>query len=205
MRKVIASLFISTDGVVEAPERWQFDYSDPDLLHAMTSAISVEDTVLLGRVTYQEWAGYWPNATDDPYASHINHAAKYVVSTTLDQAPWGRFEGATVVRDDLDTLIERLRQEPGQNIGVAGSPSLVRSLLDANLLDELTLIIIPAVAGSGKRLFHDGDSPRVMKLVYAKQLGSGAMILTYQPAPAGERLQDRVTTVADQREGSLSR
>ena len=88
MRKVIAGLFISIEGVIQAPNQWQFDNFDNEMMAAMGAHIAREDTILLGRVTYQEWASYWPTSTDEPYASHINNTSKYVVSTTLDQVEW---------------------------------------------------------------------------------------------------------------------
>ena len=181
MRKVVAGLFISLDGVTESPDQWQFDHFDEDMMAAMGSHIASEDTLLLGRVTYQEWASYWPTSTDEPYASHINSAPKYVVSTTLDKVEWGKWDNATLIRGNLAEEITRLKQQPGKNIGVAGSPTLVRSLLQDDLLDELTLMIHPVVVGRGKRLFKDGDALKRLKLVYSKPTRTGVLIVTYQP------------------------
>jgi dihydrofolate reductase len=181
VRKVVAGLFISLDGVVESPDQWQFDHFDEDMMAGMGAHIAAEDTVLLGRVTYQEWADYWPNSSDEPYASHINNTPKYVVSTTLEEVGWGKWDNATLIKGDLAEEIARLKQQPGQNIGVAGSPTLVRSLLQDDLLDELILMIHPVVAGRGKRLFKDGDALKRLKLVYSKTTRTGVLILTYQP------------------------
>jgi dihydrofolate reductase len=181
MRKVVSGLFISLDGVVESPDKWQFDHFDEDMLAAMGSHIAAEDTVLLGRVTYQEWLPYWPTASDEPYASHINNTPKVVVSTTLDKVEWGGWNNATLIRGDLAEEISRLRQQPGNNIGVSGSPTLVHSLIQNDLLDELTLMVHPVVVGNGKRLFKDGDALKRWKLVYAKTTRTGVSILTYQP------------------------
>ena len=85
MRKVVAGLFISLDGVTQSPDRWQFDHFDEETTGAMRAQMAAEDAILLGRVTYQEWAAYWPTSTVEPYASHINNTPKYVVSTTLDK------------------------------------------------------------------------------------------------------------------------
>lgn len=178
MRKVIAGLFISLDGVTESPDKWQFDHFDEDMMVAMTAHLNAEDTILLGRVTYQEWVGYWPTATDEPYASHINNTPKYVFSTTLDRVEW---KNATLVKGNLVEEINKLKNQPGKNIGVAGSPTLVRSLLQNDLLDELTLMIHPVVVGTGKRLFKDGDQLRRLNLVDSKTTRTGVMILTYQP------------------------
>jgi dihydrofolate reductase len=181
MRKVVSGLFISLDGVVESPDKWQFDHFDEDMMAGMGSQIAAEDTVLLGRVTYQEWMPYWPTSTDEPYASHINNTPKYVVSTTLDKVEWGKWNNATLIRGNLAKEISKLRQQPGKNIGVPGSPTLVHSLIQDGLLDELTLMIHPVVVGRGKRLFKDGDALKRWKLIYSKTTRTGVMILTYQP------------------------
>jgi dihydrofolate reductase len=178
MRKVVAGLFISLDGVVEAPYKWQFDHFDDDMMMMMGAHIAAEDTILLGRVTYQDWAPYWPTSTDEPYASHINNTPKIVVSTTLDKVEW---QNSTLIKENLAQEIARLKQQPGKNIGVAGSPTLVYSLLQNDLLDELTLMVHPVVSGSGKRLFKDGGDLKRLKLVAAKTTGTGVSILTYQP------------------------
>jgi len=181
MRKVVAGLFISLDGVTESPDKWQFEHFDDDMMAAMSSHIAAEDTMLLGRVTYQEWASYWPTATDEPYASHINNTPKYVVSTTLDKVEWGKWDKVTLIKGNLAEEITRLKQQPGKNIGIGGSTTLVRSLLQNDLLDELTLMVHPVVVGTGKRLFKDGSDLKRLKLVDSKATSTGVAILTYQP------------------------
>jgi dihydrofolate reductase len=178
MRKVTAALFISLDGVVEAPYAWQFDVFDDDMGAAMSDQLAVQDTVLLGRVTYEEWAPYWPTSTDEPFASYINHVPKYIVSTTLKTVDWSN---ASLVEGPIADTIARLKQQPGQTIGVAGSPTLVHSLLEAGLLDELILMIHPVIAGMGKRLFKDGDALQRLRVVDSKTTSSGVLIVTYQP------------------------
>ena len=178
MRKVVAGLFISLDGVTESPDKWQFDHFDEDMMANMGTHIAAEDTILLGRVTYEEWAPYWPTSTDEPYASHINNTPKYVVSTTLDKVEW---KNSTLIKANLAQEIAKLKQQPGKNIGVAGSPTLVRSLLQNDLLDELTLMIHPVVVGSGKRLFKDRGDLKRLKLVDSKTTRTGVVILIYQP------------------------
>lgn len=176
MRKVVSGLFISVDGVVEAPNLWQFDVFDEDMGAAMSAHLDSEDTILLGRVTYSEWAPYWPTSTDEPYASHINNTPKIVVSTTLKQADW---KNSTLVSGNLPGVIGELKQKPGKNIGVAGSPTLVRSLLRDDLLDELILMVHPVIAGSGKRLFAEGGALKRLKLVHSSITRSGVAFLTY--------------------------
>jgi dihydrofolate reductase len=179
MRKVVSGLFISLDGVAEAPDKWQFDVFDSDMGAAVDAIFAEQDTMLLGRVTYEEWAGYWPTSTDEPFASVMNNTPKYVFSTTLDKVEW---QNSTLVKGDLAKAIARLKQQPGKNIGVGGSPTLVRSLLHENLLDELILMIHPVVVGKGKRLFKDGDEPKRLKVVNSKTTSTGVLIVTYQPA-----------------------
>ena len=181
MRKVIAGLFVSLDGVVESPDKWQFDHFDNDMMAGMATQTGSEDTVLLGRVTYQEWAPYWPTSDDQMYGSHINQTPKYVVSTTLEEVDWGKWEKPTLIKNNLGKELAKLKKQPGKNIGVAGSPTLVRSLLKADLLDELILMIHPVVVGRGKRLFVDGGDLKRYKLAYSKPTSTGVLILTYQP------------------------
>ena len=179
MRKVVAGLFISLDGVTESPHKWQFDHFDEDMMAIMGAHIAAEDTILLGRVTYEDWAAYWPTSTDEPYASFINNTPKYVVSTTLGKVEW---KNSTLLKGNLAEELAKLKQQPGKNIGVSGSPTLVRSLLQNDLLDELTLMVHPVVVGSGKRLFKDGSDLKRLKLVDSKTTRTGVLIATYQPA-----------------------
>lgn len=178
MRKVVAGLYVSLDGVVESPDRWQFDHFDDEIMSSMGSQLESEDAVLLGRVTYQEWAAYWPSSTDEPFASFINNIPKYVVSTTLDRVDWSN---SMLVKGSLKEEITRLKGQAGKNIGVAGSPTLVYSLLVNDLLDELTLMIHPVVVGSGKRLFKGDSGLKRLKLVGSQISSTGVAILTYQP------------------------
>ena len=181
MRKVVSWLFISLDGVVEAPNEWQFDVFDADMGANVDALSAAEDAILFGRVTYQAFASFWPTAPEDAFASHINNTPKYVVSTTLDKVEWGKWEKPTLIKGNLAEEIAKLRQQPGKNIGVSGSPTLVRSLLRDDLLDELTLMVHPVIVGKGKRLFEDGGELKKLKLVDSKTTGTGVVILTYQP------------------------
>jgi dihydrofolate reductase len=181
MRKVVSWLFISLDGVVEAPNEWQFDVMDDDMIAAIGSQTDAEDAMLMGRVTYQDWAPFWPTSTDEPYASHINNIPKYVVSTTLNEVEWGSWKKPTLIKGDLANEINKLKQKSGKNIGVSGSPTLVRSLIQEGLLDELKLMIHPVVVGKGKRLFTEDVDLTRMKLIDSKATGTGVVIVTYQP------------------------
>lgn len=178
MRKVVSGLFISLDGVVESPEKWQFDHFDAEMAAGLDAVIAAADAALLGRVTYQAWEGYWPNSQAEPFASFINNSPKYVVSKTLQKADW---KNSFLVKGPLVEEITRIKQQPGKNIAVSGSPSLVLSLLENDLLDELTLMVIPVIAGSGKRLFKERGNLKRLRLTGSQISSSGVAILTYQP------------------------
>ncbi|HEY6597592.1 MAG TPA: dihydrofolate reductase family protein [Asanoa sp.] len=179
MRKVYAALFSSIDGVVEAPNEWQPTF-DEEMGAAMSRMLDEQDAVLLGRVTFTEWAEYWPTSTDEPFASWINSTPKYVASNTLDSVD--RWANSTLIKGSVADFVAHLRQEDGGAIGTAGSPSLVRSLIDQGLVDELTLMISPVVAGGGrKRLFRDDVALTPFDLVEAQPTSSGALIATYRP------------------------
>ncbi len=180
MRKIVAGLFITLDGVMESPEKWQFPYSNDEMGEVVGSQMAASDTLLLGRVTYQEFASSWPNAGgDDPFADHMNNTPKLVVSTTLDTVAW---RNSTLIKGNVVEELIRLKQQPGKNIAISGSATLVRSLLRDNLLDELLLLVHPVVVGSGKRLFPDGSDPVALKLVDAQTFSTGVLSLTYQSA-----------------------
>jgi dihydrofolate reductase len=179
MRKVTAGLFSSLDGVVEAPNEWQPAFDD-EMGAALSRMLDEQDAVLLGRVTFSEWAGYWPASTDEPFASWINGVQKYVASSTIDSVD--QWSHSTLIKGSLADFIAELRQQDGGTIGTAGSPSLVRSLIDQGLLDELTLMISPVVAGGGrKRLFAADAALTTFELVEARPTSSGAVIATYRP------------------------
>lgn len=179
MRKVYAGLFSSIDGVVEAPNEWQPGFDD-EMGAALSRMVEDQDAVLLGRVTFSEWVEYWPTSTDEPFASWINNTPKYVASSTLDSVD--QWSNSTLIKGPVADFVADLRQQDGGTIGTAGSPSLVRSLIDAGLLDELTLMISPVVAGGGrKKLFAHDAALTTFELAEAQPTSSGALIATYRP------------------------
>jgi dihydrofolate reductase len=182
MRKVVAGLFITLDGITEAPHIWQETF-DEDMDAALGAFMPTVDTILMGRVTYQEWLPFWPTMPEDApagdFAQFINHAPKYVVSKTLKNVEWGKFENIALLKDDLAEEIGKLKHQPGNNIAVVGSPTLVNALLQHDLLDELTLSIHNVVVYSGKPLFAQGALKR-LDLVEAKPTRSGVIIAKYQ-------------------------
>ncbi len=180
MRKVVAGLFISLDGVAESPDQWQFDVFDDDMLAELTRQFNEQDAILLGRVTYGEWKHDWPDSTDEPFASFINKTPKYVVSTTLDKVEWGQWNTVSLLKGDLTDSINKLKNQPGKDIGVAGSPTLVRSLIQNDLLDELRLMVHPVIVNRGKRLYRDGDDLKRLNLIANRTTNTGVLLLTYQ-------------------------
>jgi dihydrofolate reductase len=140
------------------------------------------DAMLLGRVTYQEFASYWPyqNSADQPYTHYLNNTLKYVVSTTL-QEPL-EWQNSTLMEGNVAEGVSKLKQQPGKDIGIVGSGTLVRSLLAEDLLDELTLMVHPIVVGRGKRLFEEEGDHKALELVDSKTFSTGVLYLTYQPA-----------------------
>ncbi len=181
MRKVIGGPFMALDGVIEAPYEWQFDHFDKDMEAALGKIMERSDTVLLGRNTYAEWSNYWPTMTDDPFATWINNAPKYVVSTTLNQVSWGDFNNITLIKENVAETIGKLKQQPGKDIAIPGSTTLLRTMLYADVVDELILTIHPVLAGKGKQLFQEGDGLKRLKLIDAKISQTGVAILTYEP------------------------
>lgn len=185
MRKVVAHLIMTLDGVVKfevVVDTIMKHRTAEEVLKDFFAKVAQEDAMLLGRVTYQEWADYWPTSTHEPFASHINNVPKYVVSNKLDSVAWGTRGNATLVKGNLAGALAQLKQQPGKNIGIHGSPTLVESMLHADLLDVLRLEIYPVVAGSGARLFQDGRAVKQLQLADAKITKNGVAILTYQPA-----------------------
>jgi dihydrofolate reductase len=156
VRKVTAGLFSSLDGVVEAPNEWQPAF-DEEMGAKLSRMLEEQDAVLLGRVTWAEWAQYWPTSTDEPFATWINSTPKYVASTTLDSVD--RWANSTLIKGSLADFVAELRQQDGGTIGTAGSPSLVRSLIDQQLLDELT-VPRPGRAGQVRTGRGPGDQQR---------------------------------------------
>jgi len=141
--------------------------------------MAASDTLLLGRRTYEEFAGYWPTATGDPFADFLNNVPKLVASTTLTSADW---QNSTLLSGDVAAALREIKQQPGKNIGMTGSGTLVRSLIEDGLLDELNLFVHPVVVGSGKRLFEGGTGPVPMTLVESKTFKTGVLSLVFVPA-----------------------
>ena len=179
MRKIVASLFVSLDGVVEAPETWTGPYFCPEIGQHIGTSFAASDTLLLGRVTYQTFAASFAGDTGgDPMAAQMTATPKVVVSSTLQAAEW---ENSTLIRGDVATEITRLKQQPGKNIAISGSATLASWLLREGLLDELDLLLFPVGIGHGKRLFS-GEGQVGLTLTGSETFSSGVVHLTYHPA-----------------------
>lgn len=183
MRKLTAGLFHSVDGAVQSPNLWQFDAFDAELGASMTKTLAVTDTVILGRKGYEEWAGFWPNAGfDDDFKSFINAVPKHVASRTLKGSlSWNN---AALIKGDLFDFVRALKQQPGGEIAVMASISLVRQLFLGGLIDELTLITHPVVAGgSDRHLFEPGDPLTRLQLKRSESTSQGNILATYALRP----------------------
>lgn len=179
MRKLTAGFFHSVDGVVEAPDQWQFDAFDEELGGYMMKAMASIDTVILGRVGYQEWAGYWPNAQQDQdFASFINGMPKFVASRTLKQADL-TWQNSTLIEGDLFDFVRGLKSREGGEIAVMGGFSVARQLFFAGLLDELTLITHPVIASKGRHLFEATDPVTRLELRSTLVTSKGNVVATY--------------------------
>jgi len=183
MRDIVAVEFVSVDGVAEAPEKWTTPYFDEEVGEAMQSGMDASDAMLLGRRTYEDFEAYWPDKTaeDDPYADYINATQKFVVSRTLTSVHW---RNSTLITGDVAEELTRLKEQPGKNITIVGSPTLMRSLLRDRLLDRLDVLVFPIVVGSGKRLFEEGIGELPLDLVDSRTFKTGVVALSYAPARA---------------------
>ena len=187
MGRIVATEFVSLDGVMEDPGGsegfehggWTFEIrrGDEGDKFKLDEAFQSE-ALLLGRVTYQGFAAAWPSREGE-FADKFNSMPKYVVSSTLDDAPWNN---STVLKGDVVGKVAELRQRLDGEIVIHGSAQLVQTLLEHDLVDELRLMVFPVVLGSGKRLFGNTSDKKPLRLVDSKMVGDGVAILTYQPA-----------------------
>jgi dihydrofolate reductase len=192
--RLTVTTFITLDGVYQAPGGpseddeggfrhggWSFPYADADFGAAMVGWFTKADAFLLGRKTYDIFAGHWPKVTDpaDPIASRLNALPKYVVSGSRREFSW---QNSRLVTGDVPAEVARLKQLPGDELQVHGSGNLVHTLIRHGLVDEYRLLVYPVLLGSGKRLFPDGDIGAALRLVDSRATGTGVQIMTYEPA-----------------------
>jgi dihydrofolate reductase len=185
MRKVISSTFVTLDGVIDGKGKadigsWQPQFWNDEMDRYHHDLLFASDALLMGRVTYQGFAEYWPTATDETGdADRINSLPKYVASTTLQEPlAWN----ATLLQEDVAEAVAKLKCEPGQDILMFGCGDLAHTLLQHGLIDELRLWVNPVVVGDGVRLFKDPADPAVLRLAETRTFSSGVVVLTYTPA-----------------------
>ncbi len=189
MRKITAGLFISLDGVVEAPDQWHFPYFNEEMGAAVDATLGAADTILFGRKTYDSFAGAWPEREeageeDAVFAKQLGDMRKLVVSNQKLELSWRNSEQ---LQGDLVDAVTALKNEPGGNIGMSGSVSVVRQLLAAGLLDELHLLVHPIAVRQGMRLFDEGETPIPLTLISSETFQTGVLNLVYGPAqPTGD-------------------
>jgi dihydrofolate reductase len=177
MPRIIVNAFLTLDGVMQAPGGpeedpeggfvhggWQFPYADEVMGRLVTEGFADADGFLLGRKTYDIFAGYWPKITDpdDAIATALNSRPKYVVSRSLERVTWNN---STLIKGDVVAELRKLRQQPGRTLQTWGSTELLQTLMKNDLIDEYRLFVFPVVLGSGKRLFGSGTIPVALKPV----------------------------------------
>jgi len=180
MRKLVITQNITLDGSVEMLDDW-FDpqLQDEDLLEESHRQDAQADALLVGRQTFEDFRGYWPNQTDDPtgVTEYLNRVAKYVVSSTMSDPQW---DNTTVLNGNPVELITELKSQPGKDIVLTGSISLAHALIAARIVDEYRLFVYPTVQGRGRRLFPDATAIRRLALVEPpKSFLSGIALLRY--------------------------
>jgi dihydrofolate reductase len=193
MRKVILQEFVSLDGLAAGPNN-SVDFipastqGDSSFGEEQLELMNRIDTLLLGRITYSMFAGYWPNVTEGPekeFADKFNGVPKVVFSKTLERAPWGNWNEARIVRGNALDEVRALKQQAGKDMLVSGSITLAQGLIDSGVVDEYRLVICPVVLGDGRPLFHDKVAPILMKLASTKALDRGAVSSVYRPDTGG--------------------
>ncbi len=177
MRKVVVYTLLSVDGVGESPENYFFDF-DEVMLANLTAVIEAQDTVLLGRAQYEEWYRYWPSADDQPFADFINTVTKHVAtSRPLGDDPW---TNSHAIEGSVTDFVRDLKSGEGRDIGVHGSLTLARSLLEAGLVDDLYLVVAPCIAGTGRKLFDGPSDLRRLTLAASESSPTGSVMQHYQ-------------------------
>lgn len=181
-RTLAATLFMTLDGVVEAPDQWSFPFWSDETGKFKLDEVRATDALLLGRVTYEGFAAAWPGRKDpDGFADRFNSMPKYVASNTLQKLEWNN---SHLIKGDLATEVSKLKQQPGGDIVIHGSPTLIRALMPRELIDEYRLLVYPLVRGQGKRLF-DAASQAKLELAESRTFSKGVVKLVYRPASKG--------------------
>lgn len=182
MRKLVLSTFVSLDGVAEAPESWQFPFWCDEMTLLTNKLLFSSDELLLGRRTYELFAGSWPSHSDeDGFADRMNSVPKHVVSTTLTELEWN----ASLLTGELGPAVTELKQRDGQDILIYGSMNLAQTLMRQNLIDDYHLWVHPVVVGGGPRLFTDTTVAPPLRQVDVQVFSSGVVVHSYQAKGAG--------------------
>jgi len=176
MRAVVLYHLLSIDGVAEEPSDWFLDFDDVAEQN-LARVIASQDTVLLGARTYEEWAGFWPTSEIEPFATFINSTDKHVFSSHLGELSW---ENSVLVRDPAVDHVRDLKAAHGGDVGVHGSIQLSQSLIRAGLVDRIHLVIAPAIAGRGRRLFDEGGVLNRCELLDSSRTPSGVVLAAYR-------------------------
>jgi dihydrofolate reductase len=198
MSRVVLINHLTLDGVMQAPGRpdedvrngfehggWSTPYGDEVMGKALGARMAEGAALLLGRRTFEDFAGFWPKQTDNPFTEVLNNVKKYVASTTLrEPLPW---TNSTLLQGDAADAVAKLKKELDEDLHLLGSGALAQSLMRRNLVDEYVLTIHPLVLGSGRRLFPDGGDFAALRLVDSKTTTTGVVIATYQPAETPAR------------------
>jgi dihydrofolate reductase len=178
VRKVVVYEHLSLDGVAEEPDRFFGDWDDT-MDANLAALIASQDTVILGRRTYDEWAPFWPTSEIQPFAAFINEVTKYVATSTPLDRDWAN---ATAIDGELVDFVRDLKQQDGGDIGVHASISVAQSLLAAGVVDELRLVIAPQIAGSGRRLL-DGLPSVQLESIRGEASPTGSLLVDYRVTP----------------------
>ena len=192
MRRIVTTTWVTLDGFVAGPSGdmgWVGEIYDEAMGTYENELVNAVDALLLGRVTYESFAGSWPHVPDSPtasegekeYARRLNAMEKVVVSTSLDHAEWNN---SRLLREITPQAIEQLKAEPGGDLLIYGSASVVRALTGLGLIDEYQVLVHPVLVGGGKPLFGDLAEQMKLKLVSSKTHPSGVVLLTYQQRTA---------------------
>jgi len=184
MRKIIVTEFITLDGVIEAPGGdetkhphggWQRGYHNPETGKYKVEELASVEALLLGRNTYDVFAGYWPNQNDDSFGKPINRMPKYIVSTTLQKTEWNNCH----ILRDVAADVAALKKTEGGDILVYGSAAVAKALLHHDLVDEVRLLLYPVTVGGGVRLFDDGREMKKFELKQSRVFENGVVLLEY--------------------------
>jgi dihydrofolate reductase len=179
MRKVIVSTYMTLDGRVDEIRDWALPYDDDAVVKHHTDLLTGSDGLLLGRKTYEIFAGLWPSLSGKfPYVDKLNSMAKYVASTTLKDLEW---ENSHLIEGDVAEGVAELKRQPGQDLVIYGCHDLMHSLLEHDLIDEYRLLVHPVLLGKGRSFFKDGAERVNLELVETTMIPSGVAILTYRP------------------------